>query len=215
MRTARVDLDLIIICLGLTDLLLHRGLGLQDLAFAHDDISIANGHAVRDLELGDGIDDHVGRLETGRMATELGVDEALAIPTFGRRGLGAQFGAAVAAPAEARDAELGAGGQVGAHGARKGEDVRVRACRAGAVHEGAHGHDGGEDGADAAQLAPEVGPGDWGGDVVHRVHEGDRSGAAGDDVWDDHFLKFGPEIVSDDGPVVVRARVMVNFWDRS
>ena len=188
MPTSRIGLDLIVIRLRLTNLLLQRRLRLQHLGLAQHDILVADRHAVWHLELRHRVDDHIRHLETGRMTTELRVDQLLApAATIRHGGLGAQLRAAPAAPAETRNAHLGAGRQVGAHGACEREDVRVDAGGPGTVHEGDHGGEDAEDGADAAQLAPQVGPGDGAGHVVHRVHEGDGRGPARDDVGHDDF----------------------------
>ena len=206
MPTSRIDLDLIIIRLRLTNLLPQRRLRLQHLALAHHDILVADRHAVRHLELRNRVDNHIRRLETRRVATELRVDQPLApAPAIRDGGLGTQLRAAPAAPAETRDAHFGAGRQVGAHVAREREHVRVRTGGPGAIHEGDHGGEDAEDGANAAQLAPEVGPGDGAGHVVHRVHEGDGRGPAGDDVRHDDFearlgrVLVGEELVVDQG----------------
>lgn len=129
-------------------LLRRRGVELE--------IHLGHRASIRDLEFGDGIDDHLGRVDDKtRVGVELSIDQPLAGAAL-HGGFSAQLRAAPSAPAETGDAQLSAGRQVGAHGSRERQDLRVRILRMaedekghGVGQETQHGHELPEHAGDA------------------------------------------------------------------
>lgn len=167
---------------GLAHLGSQCGLDLFGLGLVELHVVGSHGHGVGDLELFDGVDDHLRCLDNVTWVTvELGVDESDGASVVGAttslpyrlgRGLDAQLRAGPRAPTEPADAQFAPGRQVGLDAAGVTQDLWVHLLRVGEDHEGDGLRDEGDGRVDLGED-PSDGPGRVGSqDDVHFVHEG-------------------------------------------